>query len=167
MDELRFKFLFYGVVGPVSVWPVGNYHYFEHALTTCNISIYLNILFTIAWSMKSGEVKDGCTLDPDQLKNLKKKISKIPDDTVLQEEADFIKALADPTRLKIIHLLGQGELCVCEIFTCLKKPQPTVSHHLNILKKAGCIKSRKEGVWIHYSLANPQIMKILEGLSVP
>jgi DNA-binding transcriptional ArsR family regulator len=115
--------------------------------------------------MKSGETKDSCTLDQEQVKNLERITSKIPDDMVLQEDADCLKALADPTRLKIIHLLRYGELCVCEIFTCLDKPQPTVSHHLNILKKAGFIKYRKEGVWVHYSLRDREILKILDGLS--
>lgn len=105
------------------------------------------------------------TLDPEKLKNLKRITSKIPDDKVLQEDADTIKALADPTRLKIIHLLRHGELCVCEIFTAMDKPQPTVSHHLNILKKAGFIKYHKEGVWVHYSLRDPEILKVLDGLS--
>lgn len=102
--------------------------------------------------------------DLDQRKKLKKIISKIPEDTVLYKKADIIKALADPTRLKIIHLLKYGELCVCEIFTAMEKPQPTVSHHLNILKKAGFLKWRKEGVWVHYSLSNPKIIDILDEL---
>ena len=108
--------------------------------------------------------EDDGTLSSNQLKNLKKIISKIPDDMVLQDYADFLKALADPTRLKIIYLLKHGELCVCEIFTAMDKPQPTVSHHLNILKKAGIIKFHKEGVWVHYSLSNPEIIRILDRL---
>lgn len=114
--------------------------------------------------MSPFEVEDDGTLSSNQLKNLKKIISKIPDDMVLQDYADFLKALADPTRLKIIYLLKHGELCVCEIFTAMDKPQPTVSHHLNILKKAGIIKFHKEGVWVHYSLSNPEIIRILDRL---
>lgn len=102
--------------------------------------------------------------DPEQMERLKKLISKIPDETVFNEKADFIKALADPTRLTIIYLLKQSELCVCEILTAMERPQPTVSHHLNILKKAGLIKMRKEGVWIHYSLSNPKITDLIEEL---
>jgi DNA-binding transcriptional ArsR family regulator len=51
---------------------------------------------------------------------------------------------------------------VSEIFNALEKPQPTVSHHLNILKKAGFLKWRKEGVWVHYSLSNPKITEFLD-----
>ncbi|AUB61544.1 transcriptional regulator [Methanobacterium subterraneum] len=88
----------------------------------------------------------------------------MPDDDILLQNADTIKALADPTRLKILHLLKCGELCVCEIITAMEKPQPTVSHHLNILKKAGFLKWRKEGVWVHYSLSNPKITESLDEL---
>jgi len=90
--------------------------------------------------------------------------SQIPADDVLYGNADVIKAIADPTRLKILHLLKHGELCVCEIITVMEKPQPTVSHHLNILKKAGFLKWRKEGVWVHYSLSNPKIIDMLNEL---
>ncbi len=99
-----------------------------------------------------------------QIKHLKKIISEIPDDIILFENADALKALADPTRLKILHLLKYGELCVCEIISILEKPQPTISHHLKILKKAGYLKWRKEGVWVHYSLSNPKIIDILDTL---
>ncbi|AUB56706.1 transcriptional regulator [Methanobacterium subterraneum] len=88
----------------------------------------------------------------------------MPADDVLYGNADVIKAIADPTRLKILHLLKHGELCVCEIITVMEKPQPTVSHHLNILKKAGFLKWRKEGVWVHYSLSNPKIIDMLNEL---
>jgi ArsR family transcriptional regulator len=114
--------------------------------------------------MKHCEIGGDAKPDQDQLENLKKIISKIPDDEVLNKNADIIKALGDPTRLKIIHLLTYGELCVCEIITALEKPQPTISHHLNILKKAGFLKWRKEGVWVHYSLSNPKFSDFLDQL---
>lgn len=117
----------------------------------------------IANIMKSCEI-GGDKPGPEQLEKLKKIKSQIPEDDVLYENADSIKALGDPTRLKIIYLLKYGELCVCEIFTAMEKPQPTISHHLNILKKAGFLKWRKEGVWVHYSLANPKITDILKKL---
>lgn len=96
----------------------------------------------------SVEGKPSC----DQTQNLEKILSDMPDEEDIQKNADIIKAIGDPTRLKIIYLLEHGELCVCEIMAALDKPQPTVSHHLNILKNAGLLKSRKEGVWIHYRL---------------
>jgi len=114
--------------------------------------------------MKSCEIGTGEKPNEDQIKQLKKITSEIPSDDILIQNADTIKALADPTRLKILHLLKYGELCVCEIIIAMEKPQPTISHHLNILKKAGFLKWRKEGVWVHYSLSNPEITNILENI---
>ncbi len=114
--------------------------------------------------MKSCEIGGGDKPSKDQIKRLKKITSKIPADELLYENANAIKALADPTRLKILHLLKHGELCVCEIISAMEKPQPTISHHLNILKRAGFLKWRKEGVWIHYSLSNPKIIESLDNL---
>jgi DNA-binding transcriptional ArsR family regulator len=99
-----------------------------------------------------------------QIKNLEKILSEMPSEDEIQKNADTIKALGDPTRLKIIYLLEHGELCVCEIMAALEKPQPTVSHHLNLLKNAGLLKWRKEGVWIHYKLSNPKILENLKEL---
>jgi DNA-binding transcriptional ArsR family regulator len=106
------------------------------------------------------EGKPGCN----QIKDLEKILSEMPGEDEIQRSADIIKALGDPTRLKIIYLLEHGELCVCEIMTALDKPQPTVSHHMNILKNVGLLKSRKEGVWIHYRLSKVEIPKNLKEL---
>lgn len=97
-----------------------------------------------------------------QIKNLKKILEKIPDQEKLEYKSDKFKAISDPTRLKILYLLQDGELCVCEINTALEKPQSTISHHLNVLKNAEFIKGRKEGVWIHYKLSNPSIIELIE-----
>ncbi len=114
--------------------------------------------------MKSCEISQGEKPNEDQIKRLKKIIAEIPSDEAFYENSEVIKALADPTRLKIIYLLKHGELCVCEIITAMEKPQPTISHHLNILKKAGFLKWRKEGVWVHYSLSNSKIPDIVNQL---
>ena len=108
--------------------------------------------------MKTDGIKNACNIDSNQIENLKKILSEMPSEDEIQKNADTIKALADPTRIKIIYLLKNGELCVCEIMAALDKPQPTVSHHLNILKNAGLLKWRKEGVWIHYRLSNTKIL---------
>jgi DNA-binding transcriptional ArsR family regulator len=106
--------------------------------------------------MKTCEIKEGKP-NCNQIKNLEKILAEMPGKDEIQKNADTIKALGDPTRLKIIYLLEHGELCVCEIMAALDKPQPTVSHHLNLLKNAGLLKWRKEGVWIHYKLSNPNL----------
>ncbi len=68
--------------------------------------------------------------------------------------ADRLKALADPTRLGMLDLLaGQPEaLCVCEITSQFDLRQPTISHHLRILREAGLIQGEKRGVWSYYWL---------------
>ena len=83
-------------------------------------------------------------------------LEKIPKNEELEDMSDIFKSIADPTRLKILFLLKNGELCVCEIFEALDKSQSTVSHHLHILKKEKIINGRKEGKWIYYTLNNPQ-----------
>jgi ArsR family transcriptional regulator len=64
-----------------------------------------------------------------------------------------LKALADPTRVRILGLLAGGEICVCHIHDALRIPQPTASRHLAYLRRAGLVDSRREGLWVHYSLA--------------
>ena len=70
----------------------------------------------------------------------------------MQELAGIFKALSDETRLRVIKLLENGELCVCDIFTALEMSQPKVSFHLNVLKEAGFLKDRRQGRWTHYRL---------------
>lgn len=65
-----------------------------------------------------------------------------------------MKALSDPSRVKIIKLLGVKELCVCELQQLLGLAQPTVSKHLKILEEAGLVDFRKEGAWIIYRLSS-------------
>ena len=67
----------------------------------------------------------------------------------------FFKALSDETRLRIVMLLTQGELCVCDLMAVLEEPQSKVSRHLTYLKYSGLASSRRVGVWIHYSLNEP------------
>ncbi len=62
-------------------------------------------------------------------------------------------ALADPTRLRILALLGHGEVCVCHIHESLDVPQPTASRHLAYLRRAGLVAARRAGIWMHYRMA--------------
>ena len=65
------------------------------------------------------------------------------------------RALSDPTRLRILALLGTGELCVCHIHTSLGIPQSKASRHLAYLRRAGFVRARKRGLWVHYAIAEP------------
>jgi ArsR family transcriptional regulator len=64
-----------------------------------------------------------------------------------------LKALADGTRLRILALLGQNEVCVCHIHESLGLPQPTVSRHLAYLRRSGLVAVRRDGVWMHYQVS--------------
>lgn len=79
----------------------------------------------------------------------------------LTSEVRIFKALADINRLKIIKLLKEGELCVCELTAVLSTSQSTVSHHLSVLRKAGLIKERKEGKWSYFRLSDGAVIEIL------
>jgi len=76
-------------------------------------------------------------------------------DTVL----NIFKALSDETRLRILKLLENGELCVCDIVAALDMIQPKVSFHLGVLKEVSLIKDRKQGKWVHYSINDSDIFK--------
>src|SRR5436190_7113563 len=65
----------------------------------------------------------------------------------------LLKALADGTRLRILGLLATGEVCVCHIHESLKISQPKASRHLAYLRRAGLVTTRRDGLWIHYKLA--------------
>ena len=75
-------------------------------------------------------------------------------------------ALADRTRLRILNLLSQGELCVCYFVEILKEPQPKVSRHLAYLRRAGLVTTRREGRWVYYRLSpagmTPLVQRILD-----
>ncbi|AXV37623.1 MAG: metalloregulator ArsR/SmtB family transcription factor [Methanobacteriaceae archaeon] len=112
--------------------------------------------------MKKCGVTSGCVPDPKQIKKLELILKKMPPEDKFEAIASKLKAISDPTRLRILYLLSDGELCVCEIIFALKKPQSTVSHHLNVLKNAGFLKGRKDGLWIHYKLKNPYIVDLIQ-----
>jgi len=76
-------------------------------------------------------------------------------DNRLQQLERVFRALGDPTRLRIIGLLAGGEVCVCQIHESLRIPQPKTSRHLAYLRRAGLVDARKEGLWVHYRLAEP------------
>jgi ArsR family transcriptional regulator, arsenate/arsenite/antimonite-responsive transcriptional repressor len=79
------------------------------------------------------------------------KISKSP--SAVDELENVFKALADKTRLRILALLGNNEVCVCHIHDSLGVPQPTVSRHLAYLRRSGLVAARRDGVWMHYQVS--------------
>ena len=76
----------------------------------------------------------------------------------------LFKALADKTRLRILALLGNNEVCVCHLHDSLGLPQPTVSRHLAYLRKCGLVAARRDGVWMHYQVSRslgPVIQRVV------
>jgi len=67
----------------------------------------------------------------------------------------LFKALADRTRLRVINLIGDEEICVCFFVEVLKTNQPKISRHLAYLRRAGLVSTRREGKWMHYRLVEP------------
>jgi ArsR family transcriptional regulator len=68
----------------------------------------------------------------------------------------MFRAFSDPTRLRILHLIHEHELCVGDVVSVLRLPQPTVSRHLAYLRRARLVRGRKDGLWVYYSLATPE-----------
>jgi ArsR family transcriptional regulator len=72
--------------------------------------------------------------------------------TTLSTTPDLFRAFADPTRLRLLNLLLEGECCVCDLCTVLDEIQPKVSRHLAYLRRAGLVTVRTEGKWKHYAI---------------
>ncbi len=67
----------------------------------------------------------------------------------------FFQALGDKTRLRLLNLMGEQEICVCYFVEILGQPQPKISRHLAYLRSAGMVEARREGKWMHYRLVMP------------
>lgn len=74
----------------------------------------------------------------------------------------LLKCLGDRRRLEILWILRKGDFCVCDIIKALKAEQSLVSHHLQLLRKCGLVKCKREGRKIRYRLASKQIAELLE-----
>jgi len=83
-----------------------------------------------------------------------------------EAQTKVLKALADAIRLRILGLLSSREMCVCEVMVALDLTQPTASHHLRILENVGLVKDRKEGKWVFYSIANPELFEGMRKLNI-
>ena len=84
----------------------------------------------------------------------------IASDELLQRIAEVLKAMADPTRLKILHSLQQGERCVSDILEVVGGSQANVSKHLSVLKRAGLVESRRDGLNVFYEISDEGVFTI-------
>ncbi|NLC03980.1 MAG: winged helix-turn-helix transcriptional regulator [Tissierellia bacterium] len=80
-----------------------------------------------------------------------------------KQYALYLKALGEETRMEIFHMLSDGELCACDILEAFHITQPTLSYHMKILSKSGLINSRKDGIWMRYSI-NKEALEDLKSL---
>lgn len=99
-------------------------------------------------------------------KELKQLAEQVVSEDSAKKQTRIFKALADQTRLKILGLLEVREMCVCEIMVALGLTQPTASYHLGLLENAGLIKDRKEGKWVFYSLADPELVENMHEINL-
>jgi ArsR family transcriptional regulator len=83
----------------------------------------------------------------------------------MHDLVQFAKAIADPTRVRILGMLCDGELCVCEIAETLEIPQSSLSTHLQCLRLSGVVRASKKGTWAYYSVAE-WAQPVLDGLAV-
>lgn len=87
----------------------------------------------------------------------------VMDPAAAHELAATFKALADPTRLAIVNRLAAGQVCVCDLTAAFELSQPTVSHHLKVLRETGLVESERRGTWAYYQLV-PEAIERLRGV---
>lgn len=92
---------------------------------------------------------------------LKTIANQLADEELIDTKTRLLKSLANETRLKMLRLLNEREMCVCELTVALDLTQPTASHHLNILENMKLIRDRKEGKWVFYSVSKPKLVQSL------
>lgn len=84
------------------------------------------------------------------------------EDRVLELKAEVLKALAQPTRLRILELLRNGEKCICEIVPAIRGEQSNVSRHISLMQKCRLVATRKDGVKVMVRVTDPEVFTILD-----
>ena len=107
---------------------------------------------------RKDEVCDGFEVHEDLLKIVNETL---PEETELYDLAEFFKVFGDSTRIRILFVLFEAEVCVCDLAKALNMTQSAISHQLRILKQNKLVKSRREGKSIFYSLADDHVRTII------
>ena len=105
------------------------------------------------------EICDSIVIHKEVVENIK---IKMPDDTSLNELADFFKIFGDSTRVRILWALSLNQMCVCDIAALLNMSQSSISHQLRVLKQNKFVKNRRDGKVVYYSLLDEHISYILK-----
>lgn len=109
-------------------------------------------------SVKELECCENTEVHEDLLKTV---TEHMPDEEELYDLAELFKVFGDSTRIRILYVLFEAELCVCDIAEALHMTQPAISHQLRILKQAKLVKNRREGKSVFYSLADGHVRTII------
>jgi ArsR family transcriptional regulator len=88
------------------------------------------------------------------------------EERVLELKAEILKALAQPTRLKILELLRNGEKCICEIVPAINGEQSNISRHISLMQKTHLVSTRKEGVRVMVKVSDPNVFEILDSIGL-
>ena len=83
------------------------------------------------------------------------------DQDLIELESNYLKAIAQPTRLKILYFLRHGEKCQCKIIPKMKEDQSNISRHLTHMKDMGILESRREGVSVYYKIRDKRVFSLL------
>lgn len=108
--------------------------------------------------MEPVETYEEKTIHPEQVDSV---VKDLPPDEMLFDLAELFKIFGDSTRIKILYVLFEAELCVCDIAAVLGMSQSAISHQLRTIKQARLVKNRREGKTIYYSLADDHVKTII------
>jgi ArsR family transcriptional regulator len=93
-------------------------------------------------------------------------MERIMEERVLELKAEILKALAQPTRLKILECIRGGEKCICEIVPEINGEQSNISRHISVMQKSNLISTRKDGVRVMVKVKEPEIFEIIDRVGV-
>jgi ArsR family transcriptional regulator len=88
------------------------------------------------------------------------------EERVLELKTEILKALAQPTRMKILECLRDGEKCICEIVPAINGEQSNISRHISLMQKSNLVTTRKDGVKVMVKVRDPKIFEILDSVSL-
>ena len=113
--------------------------------------------------IKVGRTEDAETCDAIEVHSDLLKIvnTTLPEETELYDLAELFKVFGDSTRIRILFVLFEAEVCVCDLAAALNMTQSAISHQLKILKQSKLVKSRREGKSVFYSLADGHVRTII------
>ncbi len=88
------------------------------------------------------------------------------EERILELKAEVLKVLAQPTRLRILELLRNGERCICEIVPAINGEQSNISRHISLMQKSNLVTTRKDGVKVMVKVKDPKIFEILDSVGL-